>query len=241
MPDPILPDLITIPAGRVTMGGYGTAWSVTERPAAEVHVEAFAIGRTPVTVAEFVVFMRATGAKPRRAWGGLTPPPGIEDHPVTNCSWRDASAYAEWLSCETGRSFCLPTEAQWERAARGDTVCCWPWGDVFAQRCANTSEADIGRTTPVTAHPDGASPFGVLDMAGNVWEWTRDLWKPYPYTPTLENPPLPVGSHEDSRRVLRGGSWMGDSGFARCASRVRWQPISIFSGQVGFRLACALS
>jgi formylglycine-generating enzyme required for sulfatase activity len=161
---------------------------------------------------------------------------------VTGCSWRDANAYCHWLSEITGRDYYLPSEAEWQRAAHGATASIYPWGSTFDARKANTSEAGCGSTTSVLAHADGASPWGVLDMAGNVWEWTRDLFQPYPYQPTIEArvPPLPPGLSEDRRRVLRGGSWMADAQHARCAYRVAWHPAVIFSGQVGFRLACRL-
>lgn len=234
----ILPDLVTIPAGRVLIGGE----MADEQPSSWVDVPAFKIGRTPITAGEFYAFVAAGGAKPRAAWGGLRPPPNREDHPVTNCSWRDADAYCRWLSQETGCSFYLPLEAEWVRAARGDGELIWPWGDAFDPCCANTQEAANGGTTSVYAHRDGASAFGLLDMAGNVWEWTRDVYQPYPYVPTDEAtvPPL-NGQSEDQRRVLKGGSWMAGAEYARCAARVKWHANVIFSGQVGFRVACKLN
>jgi toxoflavin biosynthesis protein ToxD len=236
MTSPLLADLIHVPAGRVIMCGTDNP------PETVIDVPAFAIARTPVTAEEFCRFVQIGGAKPRATWGGLTPPRGCEDHPVTGCSWQDASAYCRWLSDQTGERFYLPSEAEWERAAKGDTQSIWPWGDKFDPRKANTCEAANQSTTPVAAHPEGASVWGVLDMAGNVWEWTRDLFQPYPYQPThLDHmPPLTVSMSEDRRRVLRGGSWMANAPLARCSARTAWYPSVIFSGQVGFRVACQI-
>src|SRR5687767_12620425 len=130
MREPILPDLITIPAGRTLIGTIGRG-SADDQPASVVDVPAFAIARTPVTSAEFAVFVEHHGAKPRSTWGGLRPPRGSQDHPVTGCSWQDATSYCRWLSDQTGRTFYLPSEAEWERAARADTGFIYPWGDVF--------------------------------------------------------------------------------------------------------------
>jgi formylglycine-generating enzyme required for sulfatase activity len=206
-----------------------------------VDVPAFAIARIPVTFDEFVRFVQAGGARPRRSWGGDRPPPGHGRHPAVNIGWDDAAAYCAWLAAHTGLPFRLPTEAEWERASRGETLRRWPWGDEVRPGCANTREAGGSDTTPVDAHPRGASPFGIMDMAGNAWEWTSDVYRPYPYTPAAEDAPaLPAGETESHRRALRGGSWTAEAHWARCSSRVRWRPFYIFSGQVGFRVACSI-
>ena len=239
---PIVPELIVIPAGRVWMGGAADPDArPNEHPSGWVEVPAFAIARTPVTVAAFARFVAAGGAPPRRSWGGPHPPAGYDQHPITNVAWGEAAAYCAWLSAHTGQPFRLPGEAEWERAARGATRRRWPWGDTFDVRCANTREAGHGGTTPVDAHPQGASPFGVLDLAGNVWEWTADICRPYPYAGTAAPVPLlPPELSESRRRVLRGGSCMAEARWARCSSRVAWRPFYIFSGQVGFRVACSI-
>jgi formylglycine-generating enzyme required for sulfatase activity len=237
-----VPELIVIPAGRVWMGGAADPDArPNEHPSGWVEVPAFAIARTPVTVAAFARFVAAGGAPPRRSWGGPHPPAGYDQHPITNVAWGEAAAYCAWLSAHTGQPFRLPGEAEWERAARGATRRRWPWGDTFDVRCANTCEAGHGGTTPVDAHPQGASPFGVLDLAGNVWEWTADICRPYPYAGTAAPVPLlPPELSESRRRVLRGGSCMAEARWARCSSRVAWRPFYIFSGQVGFRVACSI-
>jgi len=245
MIEPLYPTLITIPTGPVWLGCAGGDREATsdEYPSASVSVPAFAIGQTPVTVAEFLRFVETGRAAPRRFWGGLRPPPGIDDHPVINVSWADAKAYCDWLTECSGKPYRLPTELEWERAASGAEEQRWPWGNEFDPAFANTREAGHGKTTAVDAHPEGASPFGVLDMSGNAWEWTSDVFRPYPYRQTMETelPPLGQGEFEDSRRVLRGGSCMAESKWSRCSARVRWQPLYIFSGHVGFRVASEVS
>ena len=141
-------------------------------------------------------------------------------------SWQDATAYIAWLIKTTGqRGWRLPTEAEWEKAARWDPQRqdsrIYPWGDSFDKDRCNTSESGIGTTSPVGSYPasdarrSGASPFGVEEMAGNVWEWTSSLYKPYPYTRN--------DGREDSKstenRTLRGGSWGNGASFARAACR----------------------
>jgi formylglycine-generating enzyme required for sulfatase activity len=244
MSEPIMPDMVTIPAGRVWFGSANSDPDArpNEHPAGWMEVPAFMIARTPVTVDEFVCFVQSGGAKPRQSWGGDRPPAGHGLHPMVNIGWDDAAAYCTWLTTQTGLPFRLPSEAEWERAARGATCHRWPWGDEFDPSRANTCEAGRGSTTPVDTYPHGASPFGILDMAGNAWEWTSDLNRSYPDAPTDAAcvPALPVGTTESHRRMLRGGSWTAEAHWARCSSRVSWRPFYIFSGQVGFRVACSL-
>jgi toxoflavin biosynthesis protein ToxD len=243
MLDPILPDMVIIPAGRVWMGGADSDPDArsNERPAGWVEVPGFAIARTPVTVDEFVRSVQAGAVRRRRSWGADLPPAGCGRHPAVNIGWDDAAAYCAWLASHTGMPFRLPSEAEWERAARGETHRRWPWGDTFDPGRANTCEAHYGGTTPVDALPDGASPFGIVDLAGNAWEWTSDLSRPYPYAAGAGSatPAPPSGTTESQRRILRGGSWTAEARWARCSSRVVWRPFYIFSGQVGFRLACS--
>ncbi len=107
---------------------------------------------------------------------------GRLDHPVVNVSWNDAVAYAAWLANATGQPWRLPSEAEWEKAARGSDGRIYPWGDSFDKARANTSEGGKGTTTPIGSYPNGASPYGAQEMAGNVWEWTSSLFKSYPYS-----------------------------------------------------------
>ncbi len=118
------------------------------------------------------------------SWEDDRPPKGLESHPVMDVTWRDAIAYCKWLSEMTGKRITLPSEAEWEKAARGDKdKRAYPWGHTFESTRCNSSELEIGDTTPVGIFPNGASPYGCLDMSGNVWEWTRSIHKNYPYNP----------------------------------------------------------
>ncbi len=135
------------------------------------------------------------------------------EYPVVGVSWYEAMAFCNWLSSKVGTRITLPTEQQWQRAAQGDDGREYPWGNEppSPQLCNVAKWA--GRTTPVTRYPAGASPYGVMDMSGNVWEWCLTGWK----TGTTD----PEG---DELRVLRGGSWVSDHDNTRCAGRVRGYP-----------------
>jgi formylglycine-generating enzyme required for sulfatase activity len=219
-----LDEMVTVPAGEFVMG--------SEKPVHRVHLDAYAIGKYPVTNAQYQRFVEVTGREPPRHWENGKPVPWMANHPVVYVSWRDAQAYCRWLSETTGGIYRLPTEAEWEKAARGsEDEREWPWGNEFDAQRANTLEGrGDWQTTPVGMYSDGASPYGVMDMAGNVWEWTSSLYKPYRYDPGdgREDPEAAV-------RVLRGGSWFDDRGYARCASRVGYSPGPSHLG-IGFRL-----
>ncbi|MCP4423219.1 MAG: formylglycine-generating enzyme family protein, partial [Chloroflexi bacterium] len=138
-----------------------------------------------------------------------------------------AIAYCQWLSGVTGKNIALPSEAEWEKAARGDKDAReYPWGDNFDRLRCNTSELGIGGATPVGIFPDGASPYGVLDMSGNVWEWQRNKY---------ETPEDDQIDESDARRVLRGGSWGDDQYDARAACRDHDFPDDRY-GDSGFRV-----
>jgi formylglycine-generating enzyme required for sulfatase activity len=154
-----------------------------EKPQHRVTPAAFQIGRYPVTVAEYACFVRAGHAAPQRGtYRPITWDDQLKrlDHPVVCVTWHDAVAYAAWLAKLTGQSWRLPTEAEWEKAARGTDGRIYPWGDAFDKARCNVSESGIGTTTPVGSYPNGASPYGAQDMAGSVWEWASSLFKPYP-------------------------------------------------------------
>jgi formylglycine-generating enzyme required for sulfatase activity len=165
---------------------------------------------------------------------GGRPLKGKEAHPVVNVSWYDAMAYCEWLSAVTRKQIALPGEAQWEKAARGTDGRKYPWGDEWDRARCNSDEFELSETTPVGILPSGASRYGCLDMAGNVWEWTRSLYKERPYGPTDGRRNLEA----KGARVLRGGAFYSDRWDVRCAYRGWSQPGS-GSRSSGFRVVVA--
>jgi toxoflavin biosynthesis protein ToxD len=200
-------------------------WFRKEAPRTEVQVPAFRIARTPVTNAEWLSFAEATGR---------SRPDGTPDQPVTGLPWADAAAYCDWLTRQTGQRIRLPTEDEWERAARGDDTREYPWGDDYDPKRANLQEYGAGRPLPVGSFPDGASPFGVLDLAGNCDEWTSTLYAPYPGAPAAvpQEELYAIDPH-----VTRGGAWFHGRDLARCARRHAAFEAG-YTG-IGFRLATA--
>jgi formylglycine-generating enzyme required for sulfatase activity len=216
-------ETILIPAGKFPMGEGGEAHPV--------YLPAFYIAKYPLTNRFYQSFIDAAGYQPPPGWRDGHHLELLSDHPVVNISWYDAVAYCHWLSAETGKVYRLPTEAEWEKAARGTDGRPYPWGHEFDKACCNTGEGGIGRTTPVDAYPSGASPYGVMDMAGNVWEWCNSLYANYPYR---TDDGREDASAEDWR-VLRGGSWFDMEWGARAARRLSGQPDSV-SRNTGFRV-----
>ena len=228
----IIPPVCAIPAGEFLMGSdkrKDKEARDNELPQHRVRLEEYAIGKYPLTVAEYGMFVEATHRAAPRDWDTQKKRP---EHPVVYVSWEDVQAYAKWLGEVTGEKWRLPSEAEWEKAARGTDGRIYPWGNEWDASRANTWEKGPHETTPVGSYPQGASPYGVMDMAGNVWEWTNTVYKEYPYDAG--------DGREDvnsiNTRVLRGGSWGGISGLARAASRFsNWQDVSNNYG--GARLA----
>jgi formylglycine-generating enzyme required for sulfatase activity len=160
----------------------------------------------------------------------------------------DALVYCHWLSEATGRTIALPSEAQWEKAARGANsarIAFWldyPWGDRFDVAKCNTEESGFGGTTPVGIFAQGASPYGCLNMAGNVREWTRSLWGTDLFNPEFDYPYDPADAARENlkaasevHRVVRGGSWYLTRDHARCAARLRFLP-DFPKPDLGFRV-----
>jgi formylglycine-generating enzyme required for sulfatase activity len=178
-----------------------------ERRQRVVELEVFELSLTPVTNAQYERYVVETDAEAPPHW------PAPDDHPVVFVDWSDAAAFCAWAG---GR---LPTEAEWEKAARGTDGRTYPWGDEEdASRAEIGQKMKHGSTAPVGSHPAGASPYGLLDMAGNVWEWT-----------STEDPP--------GERILRGSSFASpDLSFARCTMRSHSRPIRR-QAHIGFRVA----
>jgi formylglycine-generating enzyme required for sulfatase activity len=241
----ILPPLCAVPEGPFLMGsdpGRDKDAQKDEQPQHWVKLDAFEIAQHPVTVAEYACFVRATQQSEPKGHGPLTWALQLDrrlEHPVVNVTWEDAVAYARWLAERTGQPWRLPTEAEWEKAARWDpttgTARIYPWGDAFDGKLCNTSEGKKGTTIPVGSHSNSVSPYGAQEMSGNVWERTSSLYLPYPYT-SPDDGKL-AGPAMD--RVLRGGSWENVAKFARAACRGKLLPT--YSGRLnGFRLARAV-
>ena len=266
------PEMITVPAGEFGMGSskdqvdkvaanrsYLRSFFERELPQHQIHLAEYRIGKYPVTNAEYKRFVDETGhTSPTNyngtlLWDDNNYPAGKGNHPVVGTSWYDARAYCEWLGKKTGKPYRLPTEAEWEKAARSTDAREYPWGNDFDKTKCNTSESEIRATTPVGIYLDGASPYGALDMAGNVWEWCSTQYRAYLYRADdgRENPPVEakpargflsrllrrdVEASEDTR-VLRGGSWDFSRVDARCASRhIILLPL-LRGSLVGFRVA----
>jgi formylglycine-generating enzyme required for sulfatase activity len=188
--------MIKIPAGEFF---YGEGKDKKKMPLSD-----YELGIYPITNAEYKEFIASkSDYKTPKDWKDGTYPEGKQDHPVVNVSFFDAQAYCEWRSKKEGMTYRLPSEEEWEKAARGTDGRQYPWGDEFDKDKCNTSESGIGTTTPVNKYPDGVSPYGCFDMAGNVWEWTA-IWY----------------DEEEKNKVLRGGSWGIDRDDVRCAARI---------------------
>jgi formylglycine-generating enzyme required for sulfatase activity len=219
-------EMILIPAGEFLMGtsdeqikellrqfpSWKREWFANERPQHRVYLDDFYIDKYPVTNAQFEQFVKATGYKAEGDWRRYYTK-GKEKHPVVCVSWNAASAYCKWAGKR------LPTEAEWEKAARGADGRIWPWGNAWDKSKCNSSDGGSGTTTPVGSYPTGASPYGVMDMAGNVLEWCADLYDEKYYTSAPDR--NPQGPSSGTYRVLRGGSWYGDPDGARAATRYR--------------------
>lgn len=225
--------LISIPAGPFPMGDADDQHDVV--------TDSFLIDTYPVTNADYRPFVDACPRFAPTHWQPEYPEP-LHDHPVVNVTWYDAVAYCRWLT-DTWRQrgllaadsvVRLPTEAEWEKAARGTDGRRYPWGDTFdAHRC-NCCETRIGWSTPVTAFPEGAGPYGLMDTIGNVWEWCSTLFADYPYRAD-DGRETPSG---DDWRVLRGGSWLDHEWGVRCGRRLSGDPTQA-THNAGFRICVA--
>lgn len=225
------PEWITIPAGEFWIGS--DKGLEAEKPSHKLYLPEFQISHVPITNAQYAIFVKATDYKFPRHWVDGRISKGLESHPVVNVDWNDAIAYCKWLVEKLGKSVTLPSEAEWEKTACGDRDQReYPWGDDFDASKCNSLELGLMSTTPVGIFLDGASPYGVLDMSGNVWEWTRSEYREYPYRVDDGREKL---NNQKEARVLRGGSFGDVSLGVRCAYRDGFDP-SFRDYNVGFRV-----
>jgi serine/threonine-protein kinase len=227
-----------VPAGEFTMGSEGASG-----PAHKVQLNAFWIDKTEVTNAMFVAFLNEVAGSLTISDDDISREGNLiyngssfsvvqkyANHPVTTVTWNGALAYCEWADRR------LPTEAEWEKAARGTDERIFPWGNNVADMSLTNYQGKVGDTTEVGHYPNGASPYWVLDMAGNVWEWVNDWYaKDYYEKSPLENPSGPTSG--DSK-VLRGGSWLNVPNGLSSDNRI-WNSLTYNDSIVGFRCAAS--
>ena len=213
-------EMVYVPAGEFTMGDNDLNKEAYHCPEHRIYLDAYWTYKSDVTVAQYRKFCKATGRKmpPAPRWGWKA------DHPVVNVTWYEAKAYCAWAGAA------LPTEAQWEKAARGTDGRRYPWGNDWDPGRLRWGP---GGTAPVGSDPGGASPYGCLDMAGNVWQWCADWYDDnyYAHSPVRN----PAGPATGTDRVVRGGSWSGSDEYVfRSAARDYWEPVDR-DGYGGFR------
>ena len=216
-----VPDgMVSVPAGPFRMGRDDGAED--ERPARIVHLDAFYIDRTEVTNAQYKAFCDSTRhLYPNNPAWDVNYFQAQPNAPVINITWDQARAYCEWAGKQ------LPTEAQWEKAARGADGQLYPWGNEYVAGRANMGAGDDHhRAAPVAAFPEGASPYGALDMVGNVWEWCADWFEPNYYASAPDkNPPGPAGP--TPWRSVRGGGFSSPPSDAVVSNRSKHKPDGI--------------
>lgn len=256
----VVPDLARIPAGDFFMGAADA--EEDERPVHRVFLREYSIGRFPVTQEEFARFVRDTGhpapavrslplitAGGRDAifkelavpyvWHNGEPPPGHGTHPVVLITHDDAVAYCHWLARLIGRGVRLPTEAEWEKAARGGVDGQrYPWGDdIDPSRCnflVDPATKPRRGTRPTGTFPPNA--YGLYDISGNVWEWVSDWYGADYYA--VSDPADPRGPQAGHMRIVRGGSWVNeDVTMLRCGYRHKVPP-DTYAYSIGFRIVC---
>ncbi|WP_221349410.1 formylglycine-generating enzyme family protein [Streptomyces beigongshangae] len=248
---PAVPALLPVPGGGTTMGldpqdvpavtrtwahvGVEDHWIRKETPEHPVVLEDFALAAYPVTNHQYLAFLLESGYPHRPGtWPLGAYPWQSANHPVCGVTPQDVEAYLAWLREVSGRRpFRLPTEAEWEHAAKGFEGREFPWGDTFRADAANTRESGVHTTTPVGVYPRGRSPFGHWDMGGNVEEFTADRYAPYPGAePVMDDLSRTLGSYH----VTRGGSFTRHGDLARTRRRHGAYPGPLYP--IGFRVAC---
>jgi formylglycine-generating enzyme required for sulfatase activity len=228
-PPPAFTDImVEIPAGPFIMGSDDG--DREDRPAHEVDLPAYEIDKFEVTNADFAAFVEATGyqseaeVQGKQSWRDAFKE-GKETHPVVKVSWNDAVAYCEWVEKR------LPAEAEWEKAARGTEGLRFPWGNEWDPGKANVKETGLRSTAVVGSFGTGASPYGLEDMVGNVWEWTADWYQAYPGNTAGDR------YYGEQCRVTRGGGWFDDEAQATAFNRNCGVPDKTINDDLGFRCA----
>ena len=232
-------EMMLIPSGVFTMGYSGPGAAPNEQPESRTLVSCFYLSRFPITNEQYEQFDPAHRSK-RAPWAD-------GNHPVIYVSSLDAINFCAWLSAQASRKFRLPTEAEWEYAARGTEGRIFPWGaelnrgnlanfadcnTAFPWRAVNINDG-YAQTSPVSSYPKGAGPFGIEDMAGNVWEWCHDYFESY----RVGERTNPKGPTQGAKRVYRGGSWKSKASSLHGSTR-NFNTPDYSSNDVGFRVAC---
>jgi formylglycine-generating enzyme required for sulfatase activity len=254
--------LVKVPQGKFLMGSDPQTDPDAyedEHPQRKIYLDAYRIGATPVTNAQFAAFVDATGYRtvaeakgfsvafngagferiPNAHWRQPQGPgsQATDDHPIVHVSWDDTGAFCRWMSEVTSATVRLPTEAEWEKAARGTEGARYPWGltSPNAARC-NLGRHTLGTTPVGTFSPAGDSPYSCTDMAGNVWEWCADWYAVNAYVHAVAR--NPTGPAYGAFRVTRGGAWHDETDFARAALRM-WHAPAKTHALLGFRCVVA--
>jgi formylglycine-generating enzyme required for sulfatase activity len=249
------PEMIKIPAGEFIRGSTEEDKEAydREKPASTIYLDEFEISKYPVTNQEYEQFIKAGGYDKKEFWTSdgwdwiqknQIKEPGfwrdrrfnMPNFPVVGVSWYEADAWCKWFGTLTGKSYRLPTEAEWEKAARGTDGRIYPWGNEIDPDKCNYGKSGLNNTSPIGIFPNGESPYGCLDMAGNVWEWCSDWYDGNYYKKKNSLDKNPMGPKEGGSRVLRGGSWIDFGRDVRSAAR-SWRGPDFRDDRTGFRFA----
>jgi sulfatase modifying factor 1 len=257
--DGVYPQVARIPAGEFIMGSE--EGDEDERPPHRVHLDEFCIGVYPVTDDQYAAFIRDTKHRPpavrqlprivageqesvfrelatRYIWRSGGPPRGLGNHPVTLVAIEDAVAYCSWVAKNTGHPVRLPTEAEWERAARGGADGLrYPWGAELdpSRACylSDPAQKQLQGTQPVGSYPSNG--YNLYDVIGNVWEWVSDWYQPDIYTDRLTH--SPIGPPSGTMRIVRGGAWVVHDPYMLRTSYRHKVPPDTYAYSIGFRIA----
>ena len=185
--------MVHVPEGEFLMGS-NVRWE-DEAPEYAIWLHGYFIDLFEVTQRDYARFVAATGHRAPEPWGGDEPPEALADHPVTHVDFQDAQAFCAWAGKR------LPSEQEWEKAARGTDGRQYPWGNVFHETRSNNPQKESKGTEPVGSYPESRSPYGLYDMSGNVWEWVDAWYQPHPGND------VPNAEYGRKSRISKGGSW----------------------------------